>query len=84
MCKNDRKRIRTFSALVNEMQADIVHVGSEMSESVEISFVLPPVVGVMPVADEFPEVIDIGAQGPIFALRQIRKPCVFEPLAKIA
>ena len=54
MCKNDRKRIRTFSALMNEMQADIVHLGSEMSESVEGSFVLPPVVGVMPVVNEVP------------------------------
>ena len=53
MCKNDRKRIRTLPALVNEMEADIVHLGSEMSESVKGGFVLPPVVGVMPVADQF-------------------------------
>ena len=70
MCENDRKWIRTFSALVNEMQTDIVHFGSEMSESVKGSFVLPPVVGVMPIANEFPEVIDIGAQGPLCGLWQ--------------
>jgi len=84
VCQNDRKGIRTFSALVDEMQADTFHIGSEMSESVEGSFVLPPVVGVMPVADEFPQVIDVGAQGPLFALCMIRKPCVFEPLAKVS
>jgi hypothetical protein len=72
-----KTRNRTFSALVNEMQADIVHLGSKMSESVKGSFVLPPVVGVMPVADQFPEVNAIGAQGPLCALRLIRKPCVF-------
>jgi len=83
MCKNDRKRIRTFSALVNEMEADIVHVGSEMSESVKGRFVFPPVVGVKPVEDEFPEVIVVGAQGPICGLRLIRKPRVFEPVAKV-
>jgi hypothetical protein len=84
MCKNDRKRIRTFPALVNEMQADIVHLGSEMSESVKESFVLPPVVGVMPIADEFPEVNGIGAQGPIFCVLWLaREPCVFQPLAKV-
>jgi hypothetical protein len=38
----------------------------------------------MPVVNEIPEVIDIGAQGPIFAFRMTRKPGVFEPLAKVA
>jgi hypothetical protein len=83
MCKYDRKRIRTFPALVNEMQANIVHLGSEMSESVKESFVFPPVVGVMPIADEFLEVIGIGAQGPIWALWLRRETCVFQPLAKV-
>ena len=46
---------------MNENAVRYVQVGSEMSESVEGRFVLPPVVGVMPVADQFPEVIDIGA-----------------------
>jgi len=83
MGQNDRKRTRSFSALVNEMQADIIHVGFEVSESVEGNFVLPPIVGVMPVANEVPEIVDIGAEGPICALR-MRKPGVFEPPAKVA
>ena len=83
MGKNDRKRIRTFSSFVNEMQADSVHLSSKMSESVKDSFLLPPVVGVMPVADEFPKVIGIGAQGPIWCAWMVREPCVFQPLAKV-
>jgi hypothetical protein len=77
MCKNDRKRIRTLPALVNEMEADIVHLGSEMSESVKGGFVLPPVVGVMPVADQFPEVIAIGAHGPPCVLPFDKKTVCF-------
>ncbi len=53
MGENDGERIRTFAALVNEVDADAVNFGLKMRESVERRFLLPPVVCALPVCDEF-------------------------------
>jgi hypothetical protein len=79
MRENQWKRFRAIGAFVNEMDADIIHLGFELSELVQSCFVLPPIVTVLPIADEFPEVTEIGAPIPIGVLRLIRPPCPIPP-----
>ena len=84
MSKNERKRIRAFTALVNEVDVDIIHFGFEMREFVERCFVLPPVVSVPPIVDELLEVIAIGVCIPICARYLIGRPRFFKPLPQVA
>ena len=84
MSKNERKRIGAFTALVNEVDVDIIHIGFKMREFVERRFVLPPIVSVLPIVDELLEVIAIGACIPICARYLIGPPRVFQPLPQVA
>ena len=61
MRQDEWKRIGSFTAHVNEVDADIVHVGLEMSELVVRLFVLSPVVAVLSVIEQVLKVVDIGA-----------------------
>ena len=84
MRKNDGKRIRTSAALVNEVDSDSVHLRSKVSELIECSLVLPPVIGVLPVADEFLNVLKIGAGIPACTFYRMRPPSIPQALLQVA
>ena len=84
MGENDGERSRTFPSLVNKVDADAVNFSFEMRESIERGFLLPPVVSVLPIVDEFLKVIETGACIPICSLQLIRPPRVFQSLLQVA
>ena len=64
MGKNERKWFRPLAAFVDEVNADVVHFGSEMSKLIEIGFVLTPVIGIEPIGNQLLQVVEIGTGVP--------------------
>ena len=83
MCQDERKRLRAHSALMDEVNADTIHGGLEMSELVQSRPLFAPIVVVLPVGDELPEVVQIGAGIPFRAFDLIRPSCILEPPAQV-
>jgi hypothetical protein len=82
--ENNRERFRTFASLVNEVDANVIHLGFEMNKLIEFRFLLSPVVGVVPIIAEFPKVLEIGACIPTGTLDFMRSPCIFQSLPHVA
>jgi hypothetical protein len=72
---------RMIAAFVNEMDANIIHLGFEMGELIAGRFMLAPVVGVVPIGDEFFQITEIGAWFPIYVPHLIGPPRVFSAAA---
>ena len=73
MRENDWKRFWAFAALMNEMDSASVNLGFEVRELIECRFLLPPVVTILPIFDEFLQIVEIGACIPLCA-PQVDKP----------
>ncbi len=57
MRKNDGKRFWTFAALVNEVDCGAIYLRFEVSKLIERCLVFPPVIRVLPVANEICKVL---------------------------
>jgi hypothetical protein len=68
----EREWVGTLAALVNEVDAETVHVAFEMCEPVQRPFLLPPVVAILPMINQLLEVGDIGARIPGGAFNLVR------------
>ena len=68
MGKNERKWFRPFAAFVDEVNANVIHLGSEVGKPIEVGFVLTPVIGIEPVGNQFLQVVEIGTGLPTAVL----------------
>jgi len=65
------------------MNPDIVHASREVRKSIELRFVLAPVVCVTPVGDELLQVVDVGACAAASALDLVRPARVLQSLVEV-
>ena len=84
MGKNERKWIRPLAAFVDEVNANVVHLGFEVSKPIEIGFVLTPVIGIEPVGNQFLQVAEIGTGVPTAVLYLIGPAGVFQSLPQVS
>ena len=84
MGEDNRKWIRAFSYLVNEVDADAVNLCSEVLQLIEGGLVLLPIVGSEPVGNELLQIRDICTRAPATALDVTRPSRVFKPSPQIA
>ena len=83
MRKNEREWIRPLAALMDEMDANTVHLSFEVSESIEGRLMPAPVVGALPIIDEVFKVIEIGARLPMCSRHLVRPPRVSQAVLQI-
>src|SRR5438552_7308743 len=71
--QDQRKRRWTFAAFVNEVDGEPVDQRFEMSELVEGAFLPAPIEIVLPIADQFFQIVDVGPGCPTGVL-DLRTP----------
>lgn len=82
--KNDRKWIRAIAALMDQVDTDVVQFCLEMSELVQRRFVFWPIINILPIINEFLQIIHVGARTPICAFDLIRPARLYQPLPQVA
>ena len=65
-------RAGTAAPLMNEMDPDAIHVGTEMPEGIQISLLLLPVERVAPIVAKLLQILRIGAILPTSAFDAVR------------
>ena len=83
MSKYDGKRTWTLAALVNEMDRADIEVCSIVSEFIESSLLLRPVIAVFPIGNEFPEVMKVGTGIPARTFYRTQPPSVVQSLVQV-
>ena len=84
MGEDNRKWIRAFSSLVNEVDSDAVNLCSKVRQLIEGRLLLLPVVGSESVGHELLQIRDICTRAPVTALDVTRPSRVLKPSPQIA
>jgi hypothetical protein len=62
---------------MDEVDADIIQLSFEMRELIEHPLKLAPIVALLPVPDEFPKIVKIGAGVPPRSFNLVGPPSIF-------
>jgi hypothetical protein len=81
--QDDGQRAFAFAALMDEMDAKAVHVGSKVCEAIDGLFLLAPIKAGQPMLDQCFQVRTVRPMIPAVVLDFVRPPDALEPVVQI-